>query len=95
MTDLLPVIESPGRRFNEVVTTLLDALALLAVSAGIGLGTFPRTGLAGALFFGGCTLAVLSTLTQHSQRPKVVKGKPGTVSQPGPEDAGHLHVMGR
>lgn len=85
------------RRVNALVTTFLDALAILAIAAGVGWATQPRVGWAGALFFAGCILATLSMVAQFSQRPARVP-KPtddDTVDLPGPTDPGNLHVMGR
>jgi hypothetical protein len=80
---------------NDRVTTFLDALAMLAIAAGIGLVVAGvRCGV--GLLAGGLSLASLSVATQlvhQPRRPKRAKVTP-LRSAPGPDDPGDVHVMG-
>lgn len=87
---------------NERVTTLLDALAMLAVAAGVGLIVYGSPfGL--PVLASGLTLGVLSLATQtlpaaamaiRVARMRRQMARRDRQRPPGPEDAGTLHVMG-
>lgn len=79
---------------NDRVTTFLDALAMLAVAAGVGLGVYGArfgwpTALAGAVLG---ALSLGAQVLHRDRRPRQRKLK--AVPPPGPSDPGNVHVMG-
>ena len=88
---------TPPDRLHEVVTTGMDTLAALAVSAGVMLALRPAYGWGGGMIMGGFLLFALSLLAQflRRQRPEPQSAAPTEPDPPGPEDPGNVHVMGR
>ncbi len=91
MTDMPP---STNDRFDAVVTTALDTLAILAVAAGVAFWLLPF-GLGPALIFSGLSLAAMSTAVQLAHRPRAPRRAPAAPRLPGPEHPGTVHVSGR
>lgn len=85
------------RRLNDVTTTLLDTLAILAVAAGIVFAVHPQLGWGAALMLAGVALGAMSMAVQvaHRDRPPVhPKAAPRRAAPPGPEDPGPVHISG-
>jgi hypothetical protein len=88
------MIDAEG--LKEVVSTVFDAGAMLAVSAGVGWGLWPLLG-PWSLALAGVLLAALTALSSWLRRPKTIP-EPAEVEpevQPGPQHPGTLHVIGR
>lgn len=86
-------------RVNGVVTTLLDALGVLLLAAGLGWGAWQVWGIGWGLCAAGLAVTILSNIAQLRQAPRPVKVPPGAHPHreflPGPEDPGPVHVKGR
>jgi len=87
------------RRFNDVVTTVMDALGVLLLAAAAGAGAWEAWGIPVGLLCAGLVVTALSGIAQRRQIParpaKVPRGKhPHVTALPGPEDPGTLHVRG-
>ena len=84
------------QRVNELATTLLDAVAMLGLAAGLMLALRPAYGWGGGLLAGSALLAALSIGTQWLHRPReTAPRRPAAPDLPGPADPGNVHVMGR
>lgn len=83
-------------RVNDIGTTILDLLGMLALAAGCGVGAWLMWGPGRGLAVGGVVLMVLSLIAQARQAPpRPVKVPPGAHPLPGPEHPGPVHVKGR
>lgn len=94
MTDQPP--DTAVSRANQLTTTFLDTLGILLLAAAVGWWLWEGLGPASGLFAAGALILVMSFAAQHrgDVRPRPT-GRPTSAPQPGPADAGNLHVMGR
>ncbi len=92
MTDMPPA--GPDR-LNNVVTTALDTLAILAVTAGMAVTLAARFGWGPAMLFSGIALGLLSAAAQFTHRPRRRRRPAPAAAPPGPEHPGTVHVSGR
>ncbi len=98
MADQAPTGRDPLiDRVNELTTTALDTLAVLAFTAGVWMWGNAHLGPGGSFTLAAVCLVLCSALAQHRQRPRAAKrAKPqAKPAAPGPADPGNLHVMGR
>ncbi len=84
-------------RVNELTTTALDSLSMLALAAGAGWGAWISWGPAWGPAMGGLALALMSSYVQHRSRTKEPKpvDEPADKPLPGASDPGPVHVLGR
>jgi hypothetical protein len=94
---LLPTVESTDTS-THYVTLALDAVAALAVAAGVGWGLWPYLGPF-AVAIGGVLLGLIVYLAEVIREPHPDLPEPASPPEPprvppGPRDPGPLHVSG-